>query len=1027
MRYRSSTRTRRGVSLVITLLCITVLTIIVMAFMQSMSLERKTAASYSNIARAQLAAESAQNEAVSRLSTLMSTLPYHAIGYTNATVNGVSQLYTILFGASNAAATPTPYYLLSSTNTNAAISALGSLPSTLDITNTTAMNRRTADGSTNDPGWMGSPVSTNGTIQYREARAPWVYILQDPTKPYQPNRVNADYNPRVARYAWWIEDETSKLDITVAGNNEGPSGGFRSAVFTNIAGTNTAFVDGQITKPSQLDLGAAPLQAGFPIGTNSNSVNNQLITFRTNAANLPRDGHFLAQVPNFTSSEAKARYYTTLASVANDLAGNGMRRANINAVVTDADTDPKKIAADLDDIAYVISGTHLLKASHSLSTTNHSAFFLDNTNSAMLPDFGNRIYPASPTSNHKSNYLIKLAANIRDYITSTENPTFVDASGMVFAGTTPPGFATTSAFPQNLRYGDGRMPEAIGQKPLPYFHKHAYAFRITSWQASIKSLSFTMDQHFSFYNPSTKDFVAPPGSFVRVLNRFRWNGSGVGTVIADDIEIDISKRTFRAGRTTVVTTSPGPAWDLAYLGNESDVIRPSTANPMKNLTRANTSEEGARMFSNLSPLNLPLSSVPRDSGNNADYHTILVLGNSKGYFGGHASVITTQANRASIVDRSGSVVFNDSPSYATTYLTTSSMCGNDAPSRSGDPRSLNQNLEFNATYSSGVGAAANQKDQDRFYFGSTPLDQAQNGYIVPIGSTGKTPWPDVFNSTVIQDDVNWAYGVVRCEPMTSIGELGNIYDPHRKPPIPTDPALHARGGGRTLRIGQPDDVIGGSTATRFTSTWQNAAWRLTDIFDVVLDPDPSNASKQIINRTDAEAPSASKGKININSVIRDNGMALRAFLRRFSNGTRPHTDYYLSGRAWTETEISEVIKQTKDYINSKGPIMERGELSQLAFFNSGTQGSYRMSDTMDRGREEFVRRILPMVTTRSSTYSVYAIAQAVKEDNSGNISVLAESAKGTVVRLDPNFPEMPSQPYRKVATSFLATPLYDKF
>jgi Tfp pilus assembly protein PilX len=1025
MRYRSSTFARRGVSLVITLLCITVLTVIVMAFMQSMSLERKTAASYSNIARAQLAAESAQNEAVSRLSTLMSTLPYHAIGYTNATVNGVTQLYTILFGAANANATPTPYYLLSSTNTNAALSALGNLPGALDITNTTAMNRRTSDGSTNDPGWMGSPVSTNGTIQYREARAPWVYILQDPTKPHQPNRANANYNPRVARYAWWIEDETSKLDVTVAGNNEGPSGGFRSAVFTNVAGTNTAFADGQITQPSQLDLGAAPLQNGLPITTNNAAVNNQLITFRTNAANIPRDGHFLAQVPSFASSEAKARYYTTLASVANDLAGNGMRRANINAIVTDADTDPKKIAADLDDIAYVISGTHLFKASHSLTTTNDSAFFLNNTNSAMLPDFGSRIYPVNPTSDHRNTYLIKLAANIRDYITSTENPTFVDSAGMVFAGTTPPGFSTSSAFPQNLRYGNGLMPRAIGQKPLPYFHKHAYAFSILGWNSTTRSLTFTIDQHFSFFNPTTKDFVAPPGSFVRVLNRFRWNGQGVGTVAADDIEIDISNRTFRAGRTTVVTTSPSSTLDLVYLGSESDIIR---ATAIKNLTRENTSLEGARKFTNL-PLSggLPLNAVPRDSGANADYHTVMVLGNSKGYFGGHASVITTQALRASIVNNSGNAAFsNDGTS--STYLTSSSICGNDAPSRSGDPRSLNQNLAFNSTYSSGVGASANQKDQDRFYHGSTPLYQAQNGFINPTGNgSGQTPWPDFVNSTVIQDDLNWAYGVVRCEPMTSIGELGNIYDPHRKPPIPTDPALHARGGGRTLRIGQPDDVIGGATATRFSSTWQNAAWRLTDIFDVVLEPDPSNSSKQIANRTDAEAPSVSKGKININSVIRDNGMALRAFLRRFSNGTRPHTDYYLSGRAWTETEISEVIKQTRDYITSKGPFVERGELSQLAFFNSGNQGTYRMSDTMDRGREELVRRILPMVTTRSSTFSIYAIAQSVREDNTGKLFVLAESSKGTVFQFDPKYPDTPTQPYRKVVSSFLATPLYDKF
>lgn len=1032
MRSLSRHRRRTAASLIVTLLCITVLTIIVVAFLQSMTLERKTAASYSNITRAQLAAESAQNEAVARLSSLMATLPYHAIGYTNVGTGANAQLFTILFGATNASSTPVPYFLCSTTNTATNHSALTNVPLALTSANSTAVNRRTGDGSIDDPGWMGSPVTTNGTIVYREARAPWVYILQDPALPYQPNRAAANYNPRVARYAWWIEDETSKIDITLAGNKEGASGAFRPAQATNLVSTTNEFRDAQITRASLVDAGAVPLLNGLPIATNNATDNNRLVTFRTNAANLPRDGRFLAQAPGFTNSEAKARYYTTMASVANDLAGNGMRRVNLNAIVTDNDTDPKRIAADLDDIAYAIAGNHLFKSNHSLANATHDGFFLDNTNFAMLPDFGNRIYPESPTATHKATYLMKLAANIRDYITATENPTFVGHAGQVYAGQAPPLFSNPNAFPHNLRYGNGLMPRAIGQKPLPFFHKQSYAFRITGWQASTKTLNFTMDQHFSFYNPTTKDFIAPAGSFVRVHNRLRWSGGGVGTVAADDIEIDISGRTFRAGRTTVVTTSPASSWDMTYLGNESDVIR---ASPVKNLTRGNTSSEGAREFSNLVLSGLPLNLVLRGSEGQHDYHTILVLGNSKGYFGGHASVINTQAYRASIIDKASTpevdAVFNDNPSYATTYLTTFSLCGNDAPSRSGDPRSLSDNLEFNSSYSSGAGASANQKDQDRFYHGSTALNQAANTYINPLGDPSSSPpkivWPDVFNSSAIQDDVNWAYGVVRCEPMTSISELGHIYDPHRKPPVPTDPAIHARGGGRSLRIGQPDDVIGGATATRFTSTWQNAAWRLTDVFDVVLEPDPANPAKQIVNRTAPEAPATSEGKLNINSVIRDNGMALRAFLRRFTHLSRPHSDYHTADRAWTETEIAEVVKQVKDYITAKGPMMERGELSQLAFFNSGKVGSYFMNTTMDRGREEFVRRILPMVSTRSSAFSVYAVAQAVREDNSGNITTLAEATKGTVYQLNPRFDSLQTSPYRKAVTSFAAAPLYEKF
>jgi Tfp pilus assembly protein PilX len=1016
-------RRRRAASLVVTLLCITVLTIIVVAFLQSMTLERKTAQSYSSITRAQLAAESAQNEAVTRLGGLMAALPYHAIGYTNVGTGTNAQLYTILYGATNASSTPTRYFLCSTTNTSTNLSALSTIPSGLTPTNSTAVNRRTGDGSTNDPGWMGSPVSTNGAILYREARAPWVYILQDPSRPHQPNRAAANYNPRVARYAWWIEDETSKIDITVAGNNQGTSYAFHPAQATNIVSTTNTFRDAQIIHPSLMDAGAVPLLNGLPVATNNAVANNQLITFRTNAANLPRDGRFLAQAPGFATSEAKARYYTTMAGIANDLAGNGMRRVNLNAIVTEGVSDTNTIGSDLDDIAFAITGKHLYPG---LDNDGDDGFFHDlpnATNTAVLPNFGNRFYPAGPTAAHKDVYLKKIAANIRDYIDGDNMPTFVDKDGNVFAGQRPTatGFPTTVT--STARHGSA-LPQAIGKEAIPYLHKHAYTFynppgkwrKLSSNPAdpSVEA-SFYVDQHFAFFNPSTKDFVAPPRTFIRCYQRLVFAAGALGNFQLGNFELDLSGRTFPAGKSTVITTSAGatvPNTDAPWFGGSGPIHRV----PVRPSLDLSPVDDGIRYFIDVES-DVGFFEIQDRGMNTHDWYTHMVWGNDNGYYDGFPSITITRTDLYSITQN-----FRSS-----TYT---SLYGNKGPSRTGDPRTLSEGLQIFDNYISGNDTTGNH-DQTRFYYDGSPeyLNTAHNKYTDPgldYGTGATVAWPDYHSSfssnPTFRDNADTAYAIIRDEPMTSIGELGHIFDPRREPAQSVGNVAFARGGGRTLRIGQPDDVAGGAAAARFTGTWQNAAWRLTDIFDVAYDQ-----ASGTMDRTNAVVPAQSRGKINLNSVLRDDGYTLRTMLRQFSFLPKPYGDNAaVANRTLADTEISNLITDIKTYLTTKGPFMERGELSQISFFDpagSRTAGGRRPYEMLDRGREEIFRRILPMLTTRSSALSVYAVGQAVREDNTGKVTPLAESLKANVFRFDPLIGDLP----RDVATQFIATPLYERF
>jgi hypothetical protein len=238
-----------------------------------------------------------------------------------------------------------------------------------------------------------------------------------------------------------------------------------------------------------------------------------------------------------------------------------------------------------------------------------------------------------------------------------------------------------------------------------------------------------------------------------------------------------------------------------------------------------------------------------------------------------------------------------------------------------------------------------------------------------------------------------------------------------------------------LRVGQPDDVVTGgltydtswtaANASRFTAAWQNGAWHLTDIFDVVLD---TTGTSQTVNRIDAQAPTQSVGKININSVLRDDGAVLRALLRTFAFlPAAPYTDANVAGRSLSDAEISLLISQIKSYLQTKGPMMDRGEFSQLPFFAStlssqGTFGGVLPNAVSDRAREEIFRRLVPMVTTRSSSFTVYAVGQTIREDAKGIVPV-AESLKATTYRVDP----MMRTGSRGEATNYSVTPIYERY
>ncbi len=368
----------------------------------------------------------------------------------------------------------------------------------------------------------------------------------------------------------------------------------------------------------------------------------------------------------------------------------------------------------------------------------------------------------------------------------------------------------------------------------------------------------------------------------------------------------------------------------------------------------------------------------------------------------------------------------------------------------GDPRTNNEQL--NTTPFTNLSASGNA-DQSRYFASNATLGYINNAALQPDGtnvpSTSGSAWPDYYTnggqtpaSGVFPNPgiVNAPMMMARA-PLTSIGQLGDIFDPARLPGAGSVVTL-SRGGGRTLKIGQhddrydptPPDYNAGAAspapasigeAPSASNSW--AAWRLTDIFSAYL----------LANAQTSE-PIEFPGRININGITRDNGAALRAALTGFNfqpvTGSDPmvHGDGHaaatgfqsLAGTALNldgpaaSSGLPELVSAVKKRLDPSaiyaasgstspipyGPFFERGELGELVGDNgqfifgaaSGTSpyvtstqantdllnnvspaAKVDMNKTYDRGREELFRRLSELICTRGDTFTVYVIGESL--------------------------------------------------
>jgi four helix bundle protein len=1016
---KPETRPRRsaaGAAIISVLLVLTVLTIMVVAFLQSMRIDRLTARAYLNKTKAEMIAQSGSEAAMNRVKSILippSPTPpnlYHATGYRNIGSGASMQTVPIISAAASyrpsAATLPTDHYLISTT------------------TPTTAPNFTTTSGANGRPllaemnpklnatgagGWMGSPVDGTGNIVYKSRLAPWVYVLQDPTKAEQPNPAAPNYNPVIGRYAYWVDDESSKVAYSVAGNlDDGPGNAFKRGNDPRL--------------PLDIDLGALPWIGGVP---QTNDVANKAVWDFYNTSGLKDAQSLKYQDPRLINRAGGGigsdvyntiKYYGTGYSRSVELAGTGRKRVNLNALVTDSN-NAEVIKGNMDDIAYVIAGKHLFNPKPTASIFSAEAD-LASADQA-IPNFGARFFATGAvTTANRDLYLKKVTANIRDYIDTDSQPTHIDFFGDVQAGSKP-----VTGWP------DGESPQVLGKEAIPFFQEHAWRGKEIAWtlsgDGSTSSYTLEFYQYFEFFNPNTKDWIAPNGTFLKAYNLPIWEygignwGSASyaeGYYSPSDFEVDLSGESFPAGKVTIITTDPNPPPGM--IGVNAKIVT-KTLSPASLYRFTGTSTLRANVDTVSTNGVVRLDGSLRGFSQYTDYASEMVWGTPNGILDAHPYLAI-----AGYTDPSDPILPNRLWQHAGKYVSAakqnegifyiSSLRGNDQSGRSGDPRSLSEQIQIRA------GSSSLGYDQTRFFTSEarilepTPehtLGKAQISYVNPAGGSGKVAWPDYTQS--FDDTPLTSYAIIRDGPILSIGELGHVYDPRRtatSSPPNENGINYARGGGRTLKIGQNDDAISGA---RFGAVWQNAAWRLCDIFGVDAD-----VSKVFLETT-------REGKININGILRDDGLAFKALLRRFVFLTSPNSDTNLSTKTVTDAEINNLISSIKTYLTTNGPMMERGELSQVSYFagsSTNPLAGQQMRNINDRGREEVFRRIVELTTTRSASYRVYVIADALQQNNAGKITRLSRTHLQKDFTLQP---QIASTPNAKV-TSYQIDQIYDR-
>jgi len=1049
-------RAASGFSLVVSLIILTLLAILVVSFISTASLERTTAKAFVNKAGAEAAAETAVQQAISLLTEKITTYPDSATVWEPLTVqtDAADQLSspategTMLYVNSNPnAITPqdTKRYMIPLMSradangkallggveivTNYKTKAAGDTKWT--NSNSIDLNRPRYTGDT--AGWIGKTGDNKRPV----CRARWIDVKTEGT--------STQAEKTFARYAFWVEDESFKVNLNQLGKTKRDL-----EVSVTPAGTSSP---GALPKEVPIQGILKNARLGTDEAARTTLADNVLKTREE------MFGQRLFDLRSFNQADAtlnigdEAKFYATVYSGGLNLSRHGAQRLNLNSlgfeVPLTAQTDTKTIDTQLGRI---------------VETIKYHA-----------PKFGQRFYrnsltadrnaePVTPT--YQNIYLYKLAANIRDYIDPDLQPTLINSNFKVVALAKP---ATAINSEGGSALNGGII--AQGKDSGPFLQDNTVRYRTTFLN---RQYTLRIDYYIEFWNMTDKpiyckQLATPPldaagktypyslasaagtgDVFLRIANQQKWITSPGGETLpgspspndfpSRDIELDLSNNVqmmspsggtapiaapngivvFEPGCTVITTASDFTTTPAGANTDDAGTSSPAFSggyNPRRMYLCQVKPGGGVLNYSGTVATNVTgIKPYFRNgTGGGEDYETEIVLGNGLGVIDSHPCAIAMGG---------GAKVTGFDPATSQTTQNRDDWYGGTlfgngtSPSQLGDPRTNNEQLSSTFFV---VGSTA-QPDQTR-YWNSVSANRFSIGYPNDWYTNPQETnrWPDNYRGWNkparvglsggyrINSTYTKAAAIVANGNLDSIGQLGDVFDPARVVGSGSFGIEGSRGGGRTLRIGQSDaypktgtsGLVDMSTVYKASQQW--AAWRLVDFFSAV--PKPATAGV-FTEKTD---PLYRVGLININGVRRDNGAALRAACygmkiqaRAWPYSATALTDQYKDldtderTTATAAAGLQNLITQAITRLSITAPdqpsyFRERGEISELDIFSQNTTANnaallsgINMNDAFDRTREELVRRVIDLTTTRGSVFSVYAVGQSISVAKDAN-------------------------------------------
>lgn len=985
---------KRASSLIITLLVVTILTVIVIAFLQSMSIERKTALSYSSVAKARLAAEAGAEEAMTTMRGLFLSYPdsatawvtnmapsassnqtpgtafyyYQTVSVTNSSTAPVNNLFfrPLVSGATN----------VPLANRGNAFAGVANLTNWININSSNLMDGRA---------WIGRPP---GSANDPRIEIPWVNIV--------------DGTNVVARYAYWIEDESFRVNLNVATNV------LRGSV---SMGTNTS----EIPIQGVLRSVVASDSARGTLATNITQL-RQTLPFGGDLKSLKNINYASAAYTNLSDTIG---YISTIHSSGLNISRTGARRVNLNAIVS-TNTSPASattIRGELDRIITTITN--------------------------QIPQFGQRFYRAgvAPTSSSavsssdQLTYVTRIAANIRDFIDQDSIPTQVQLAGTIYSGKpafplggVPAAFFSVNPFRAVGKENVPRLVEVVMRAP-----------QLTAMTTgSTSPYNIRISYYMEFWNMGTKDITVDdlcsfPGAddaFIRIGNQPEWinktaNGNFQKIPPNRPYEIKLSNfrdgannpLVFRAGQMTVLTTDPtvqtspiNSSWRSQWSVGLAGIYRPASNLDAYQRYSGTIQKTTAATYGDYPTLDLvtrpTAQSGPTQVPGTTDIGTYIFIGNNLGYIDSQrAAVVIAPAvfadayhngpknDTAAFHLRGGRLHPNNGDSYVVAGV----------PYQVGDPRASADPINFSGFTDASSAASTHFKTwrssadrQSLHQPGQVTTLGRLNSGLSPFSSAPKNRWLDA-GARTSSSVANIVVTHVANSSIKSIGELGYVYDPAH---ISSPGTSTAAGGGRSLRIGRTEKSLftGDSTAqwdgTYNSLSYRRSAWRLCDVFST---RDETNSGYENIT----------PGLFNPNGALRDSGSSLLALLEGFRfMPTNTVVDSSFPNKTLANSDTSALVSSLiarLSQINPSSPsvFFERGEFGELDFFNTASIAG--VSDPNDATREELFRRLVEMLTMKGNTFTVYTIGQCLTQLPNGELKPIATSTRKTTFRLQPSY------------------------